>query len=101
MVFPLLYTIAKIQCHFGGINRSVQFKVFFGNENTFPLSSAIYSQILDIEGLLTRHQTTLFISTGIPFFLFKLRSTGIFIFPTSDSSTISEQRYRLLVKPSS
>ena len=68
MVFPLLYTIAKIQCHFGGINRSVQFKVFFDNENTFALSSAIYSQILDIEGLLTCNQTTLFISTGIPFF---------------------------------
>ena len=45
----------------------MQFKVFFGNENTFPLSSAIYSRILDIEGLLTRNQTTLFISTGIPF----------------------------------
>ena len=80
MVFPLLYTIAKIQCHFGGINRSVQFKVFFGNENTFPLSSAIYSRILDIEGLLTRNQTTLFISTGIPFFLFKLRSIGTFLY---------------------
>ena len=45
----------------------MQFKVFFGNENTFPLSSAIYSQILDIEGLITHNQITLFISTGIPF----------------------------------
>ena len=40
---PQKHSPTKIQCHFGGINRSMQFKVFFGNENTFPVSSAIYS----------------------------------------------------------
>ena len=78
----------------------MQFNVFFGNDNILPVSSAIYRQIFDIESLITCNQITLLISTGIPFFLFKYQSTGILIFPTSDSSTISEHRYKLSVNPS-
>ena len=75
--------------------------VFLGNDNIFPVSSAIYRRMLEIEGLITCNHITLLISVGIPFFLFKYRNTGILILPTSDSSTISEQRYKLSVYPSS
>ena len=101
MRFPLLYTVTLIQRHYAGINRSVHLNVFLDNDNIFTVSSAIYRRILEIEGLITCNHITLLISVGIPFFLFKYHNTGILILPTSDSSTISEQWYKLSVYPSS